>query len=171
MTCAYCKYDFCWACGKSASSEDNHWSMGGNGCGVGMMEVGIRPGDHLRWNGWNLRLKRFAKGLGWFILGCILYIPWLIFICPILCALMCYENTYRTNGKCASFFLAIVGFCGGLVLDICFIPAALLGTLFLLIAVICFLLNKLFKFVFRSSRQVTVTNPNQEASDRNMREA
>ena len=38
MTCGFCNYEFCWACGKSASSADNHWSAyGGNGCGIGMM--------------------------------------------------------------------------------------------------------------------------------------
>ena len=25
MTCAYCEYEFCWACGGSASKDDNHF--------------------------------------------------------------------------------------------------------------------------------------------------
>ena len=47
MTCYFCKYEFCWACGESASSGDNHWT---NGCGVGMMDSSVRPGDHLKLN-------------------------------------------------------------------------------------------------------------------------
>ena len=32
MTCAICGYEFCWACGESASAEDRHFA--GNGCGA-----------------------------------------------------------------------------------------------------------------------------------------
>ena len=37
MTCALCGYEFCWACGESASAADNHFS-GFGGCGVRMMD-------------------------------------------------------------------------------------------------------------------------------------
>lgn len=47
MTCGFCKYEFCWACGTSATSAENHFGSG-RGCGVGMMEANIKPGDHLK---------------------------------------------------------------------------------------------------------------------------
>jgi len=46
MTCGFCNYEFCWACGRSATNADNHWSaFGGNGCGIGMMQENVKPGD------------------------------------------------------------------------------------------------------------------------------
>lgn len=42
MTCAFCKYQFCWACSASATYDDHHFETG-RGCGVGLMEQGIKP--------------------------------------------------------------------------------------------------------------------------------
>ena len=47
MTCVFCKYQFCWACGQSAVVGDDHFGALGNGCGVAMMDENIKPGDHL----------------------------------------------------------------------------------------------------------------------------
>ena len=41
MTCGFCKYQFCWACGGSASLDDNHFVIG-NGCGVRMMDNKVK---------------------------------------------------------------------------------------------------------------------------------
>ena len=47
MTCGFCHYEFCWACGASASVGERHFDAG-NGCGVYMMDENIKPGDHLK---------------------------------------------------------------------------------------------------------------------------
>ena len=44
MTCAFCGYEFCWACGESATMADNHFA--GNGCGVEMMDEAVKPGKY-----------------------------------------------------------------------------------------------------------------------------
>ena len=43
MTCYFCNFEFCWACGGSASSSEGHFS--GKGCGVKMMDETVKPGD------------------------------------------------------------------------------------------------------------------------------
>ena len=45
MTCYVCKYEFCWACGASAASGDNHFE-GFNGCGVRMMDDTVKAGKY-----------------------------------------------------------------------------------------------------------------------------
>ena len=47
MTCLFCKYQFCWSCSASATTEERHFSAG-QGCGVKMMDEKVRPGDHLK---------------------------------------------------------------------------------------------------------------------------
>jgi len=44
MTCGFCKYEFCWACGGSASAADDHFGFN-KGCGVNMMDDKVKPGD------------------------------------------------------------------------------------------------------------------------------
>ena len=58
MTCFLCKYEFCWACGDSASPRDNHFN--GTGCGVGMMESNVKPGDYLKKKN-NYTKKEYTK--------------------------------------------------------------------------------------------------------------
>lgn len=45
MTCAFCKYEFCWACGESATTEERHFELG-RGCGVAMMDETAKPNSH-----------------------------------------------------------------------------------------------------------------------------
>ena len=67
MTCAFCKYEFCWACGASATTADRHFDIG-RGCGVEMMDESVKPGDHL-----HQKKKCFCFGrLGWRIVKAIL---------------------------------------------------------------------------------------------------
>ena len=47
MTCAFCKYEFCWSCGASATNAERHFDIG-RGCGVQVMDDKIKPGDHLK---------------------------------------------------------------------------------------------------------------------------
>ena len=46
MTCLFCSYEFCWACGGSATLPDRHYTFG-RGCGVKFFDDTVRPGDHL----------------------------------------------------------------------------------------------------------------------------
>ena len=46
MTCAFCEYEFCWACGASATIKENHYGPG-RGCGVSLMEENVKPNSHL----------------------------------------------------------------------------------------------------------------------------
>ena len=60
MTCGFCKYEFCWACGGSATTAENHF---GNfrGCGVRMMDENVKPGDHLKIRRINIRVWRILE--------------------------------------------------------------------------------------------------------------
>ena len=49
MTCGVCCYEFCWACGGSASSEDRHFDAF-NGCGVRMFDEKVKAGERSRQN-------------------------------------------------------------------------------------------------------------------------
>mmetsp|Transcript_20500 Transcript_20500/g.25207 ORF Transcript_20500/g.25207 Transcript_20500/m.25207 type:complete len:166 (-) Transcript_20500:484-981(-) len=46
MTCYFCKYEFCWACGASAKKAECHFDFG-KGCGVDVVNEKVKPGDHL----------------------------------------------------------------------------------------------------------------------------
>ena len=46
MTCLFCSYEFCWACGGSATRADRHFEFG-RGCGVKQMDDTVKPGDHM----------------------------------------------------------------------------------------------------------------------------
>ena len=41
MTCGFCRYEFCWACGASATHADNHFGPM-RGCGVRMMDETVK---------------------------------------------------------------------------------------------------------------------------------
>ena len=47
MTCGFCKYEFCWSCGASATNAERHFDSG-RGCGVKKMDDRVKPGDHLK---------------------------------------------------------------------------------------------------------------------------
>ena len=131
MTCWFCQYEFCWACGESATGGDGHWS--GSGCGVGMMDSNIRPGDHLKMDTCWFKVKKFFRGLGiglCFLLAFIIIYPfWLVFAIPFVIAVSINDKS-RSNGDgiLLKSIKTLLGFCLGLVLDICFIPAALIFT-------------------------------------------
>ena len=84
MTCQFCGYEFCWGCGASASSADNHFGFM-RGCGVKMMDEKVKPGDGLN------KRKRNAccealKIIGKIIL-CILSWPFMcVLYMPVMCA-------------------------------------------------------------------------------------
>ena len=92
MTCAFCKYEFCWACGGSATNEEDHFR--GRGCGVGMMDEKVKPGDHLK-------LKKLDVKPGEQVprIGTEDHILWL-FKKPFCCASSC--------GRCGFVFCEVI---------------------------------------------------------------
>ena len=137
MTCGFCSYEFCWACGGSASHADRHFS--GNGCGVEMMDTTVKPGDHLRrfsgLQGIKNKIKNFFAVLCGLITLVILYPLWLVFFAPIMMCVIGSEAT-RSSPLCGKLITILLMFMLGLILDICFIPLALCGTTCFIFAVI-----------------------------------
>lgn len=131
MTCGFCQYEFCWACGASASNSENHFS-GFNGCGVSMMDESVRPGDGSKTG---TKCCRVFKAIG-LVLLCIMLYPFvLVFYMPIVCA--AGLGSLGSRGGCGTMlFLGAIGFVVGLILDICFIPLALIGTIVFLIVML-----------------------------------
>ena len=139
MTCGFCGYEFCWACGGSASSADNHWT---NGCGITMMQENVKPGDHLKLpqttramvtHTLGQRATRILTGACHFLLGllcmAIMYPLFLVFFCPIMGGVIATERANRLNsGRVMRAILFIGGVLGGFAADICFIPGVLLLT-------------------------------------------
>ena len=125
MTCAFCNYEFCWACGASATSADNHFGFM-RGCGVQMMDETVKAGSRVVTNN---RCVYVLKVIGYAILCILLWPFWLILACPIMCTIFGVEIGRRELGCCGATILGIIGFFTGLVLDICFIPCAIIFTL------------------------------------------
>ena len=125
MTCGFCKYEFCWACGESAASADGHFRLG-NGCGVDMMDSAIKPGDHKS-------VTRMLKKAGTFLLafcGLIIVYPFfLIFFLPFISSVKSYEIARMNEyGSILRVLSALGGLLVGFVFNICFIPLVLIGT-------------------------------------------
>ena len=93
MTCAFCKYEFCWACGGSATNEEDHFR--GRGCGVGMMDEKVKPGDHLKLKKPNVKPGEPAEPR----IGTEDHILWL-FKKPFCCASAC--------GRCGFVFCEVI---------------------------------------------------------------
>ena len=81
MTCGLCKYEFCWACGASATNAENHFGAF-RGCGIGMMEENIKPGDHLKIKKWKKRTLRILKTIVKTILVIIFWPVIIVFFLP-----------------------------------------------------------------------------------------
>lgn len=150
MTCGICAYEFCWSCGGSASSGDNHWNIG---CGIKMMDDKVKPGDHLKLpvkkildSTCGARFVRFITGFFKFLCGFLIFLItfplFLIFFCPILGSVLSYEaarkNSPTTSASGVLRCLAVpIGFCFGFCVNICFIPIVLIWLACALVAMIC----------------------------------
>ena len=126
MTCGFCKYEFCWACGASSTSDDNHFGFM-RGCGVGMMDESAKPGSKAT----SSRCCQIFDWFGWVLLMIILYPFFLVLFMPIA---MAYAVTVIVQkdiggGCCVAAISAPIGFVIGLIIDIGFIPAILIVTL------------------------------------------
>jgi len=133
MTCGFCNYEFCWACGASATPADNHFGLL-RGCGVRMMDDTAKPGSKAK----SSRTCQILKYIGMVLLCIILYPFFLVLYMPLAMGYGAGISVYKDLGWCAAIIFVPIGFVFGLILDICFIPAVLIITL-------CFLVYQLFK--------------------------
>lgn len=125
MTCAFCNYDFCWACGGSASREDNHFGFM-RGCGVKMMDESVKPGDkgakrNCCWEVTKVVLK--------VLLMIVLYPFWLVLFLPISMAIAGWKLGNSEGNIVIAVYFSIWLFVTGIFFDICWIPFALMLTL------------------------------------------
>ena len=126
MTCFLCGFQFCWACGESASAGGNHFN--GNGCGVRMMDDKVRPGDHLKLNKKERSNRYILK-----VILCIIFFPVvLVFFLPYR---LIQEDWMNSRGTCLCWRITrcFIHLIFGLVLDIWFIPLMVLRGVFMLI--------------------------------------
>ena len=124
MTCGFCYYEFCWACGASSTSADNHFGFM-RGCGVGMMDESAKAGERVE----SGLCKRILKIIG-LVLLCIILWPFaLVLYMPIFCAVISAWGMKKECGWLGAIIFAPIGFVIGLILDICFIPIAILATI------------------------------------------
>mmetsp|Transcript_30216 Transcript_30216/g.35403 ORF Transcript_30216/g.35403 Transcript_30216/m.35403 type:complete len:194 (+) Transcript_30216:1060-1641(+) len=134
MTCGLCGYEFCWACGASATSADNHFGFM-RGCGVGMMDESVKPGDARA----RSPCKQICTIVFKVLCMIILYPFFLVFYMPFACAYGAGLAGHRVGGGClGALIFGFFGFIIGLILNICFIP-------FILIVTFCFLLVMIFR--------------------------
>ena len=149
MTCALCGYEFCWACGESASHADNHFG-GLRGCGVRMMDDTVKAGRYATnidgdddeakskcscLSRCRCRCNCFGRNCCkkfWIIVACIIFSP-LILVLALPCgfALSCKKECYpNLSGMIAG---CIFGFLLGLILDPVFVSfLTIWGLLFFL---------------------------------------
>mmetsp|Transcript_23335 Transcript_23335/g.31232 ORF Transcript_23335/g.31232 Transcript_23335/m.31232 type:complete len:277 (-) Transcript_23335:82-912(-) len=125
MTCLFCRYEFCYYCGSEASGS-THWQAG-MGCGVGMMDS---AGGRVRGKCCQIVMRILR------IMGMIVAYPFLVVLGPpVLFAAAFIVTCFRANCccGCTAVILSPIPFALGLVVDVCWIPVALvmLPTMFI----------------------------------------
>ena len=139
MTCYLCGYEFCWACGGSASPAENHF--GGNGCGVKQMDESVKPGDGkprpIEEEPQEVSAFCFAlKWIGKYLLFLVLFPLLVVFYFPVKFGIEAGSKCYSTNGR--NPLAAILGFLCGFIfmffLNACFSPFLVLVGLFWILA-------------------------------------
>ena len=111
MTCGYCKYEFCWACGASATAEEKHFQ--GNGCGVKMMDENVRPGDHLKITNTSKCCRMTCIILQWVL--CIIFFLPIVFFAYMLKSNEAINRNLRNTGCIARVIFHIFWFIVALV--------------------------------------------------------
>ena len=165
MTCGFCHYEFCWACGASASSADNHFGFM-RGCGVRMMDASVKPGDG-KIRG---KCKYTLQVIGLVILGIVLYPFFLVLFPPIAMGILSGTVGMKEMGLCGCMILAPLGFLFGIVLDICWIPLCLIVTLIMLAMQVFRLIRCIFcnKCSCQSERERRAEENNRIAAQENI---
>ena len=123
MTCGFCEYEFCWACGQSASNADNHYGLL-RGCGVKMMDDKAKPGDGRKTS----KCCEVTKFILRIVLCPIWWPLWVVLYCPIAVASGCAIGCHKQLGIIGAIVGAIVGLIFGLGFNVCWIPLALIFT-------------------------------------------
>ena len=166
MTCGYCNYEFCWACGASATSKDDHFGATGTGCGIGMMEEGVKPGQQPR-----QKPNKCCSIFKIVLKVIVLIILWpliIVFYAPIACAIGAFKGAKDADqGIIWEIIAGIAGFIAGLILNICVIPLMLIYTLCLIVVIIC----KIFQFILGGCKCTTSAEELAEAEAENRRRA
>ena len=145
MTCALCKYEFCWACGESASSADRHFGAM-RGCGVRMMDDTVKAGRYATNIDGDGEKKSKCDCLTqffrcqcinrsccknfWIAIACIILSPILLVgALPFLFVIMCKDNC-RQGTSCFTmgivYFIVIII---GLILDAIVVPFLIIWAL------------------------------------------
>ena len=123
MTCQFCSYEFCWACGASASADDRHFSFF-NGCGVKMMDKNVKP------NSISVKERKICKEICLNFLKVILTIIALPFILvlfpPCYLAFRFAKVGLKKSLGPGTVFLSTIGFLLGLLVIPFFAIAVLL---------------------------------------------
>ena len=120
MTCWFCKYQFCWACGAGATYEDNHFGPL-RGCGVRQYDETVKANERKD----KTRSQYYGRKVV-IILLCIIFFPFVLvgffpyFLCKKYLNLLPYGAS-RCKKVCGCVCYAILGFLG----NIFFIPFAL----------------------------------------------
>ena len=120
MTCLFCRYEFCYYCGDEASSGAGHWDPG-MGCGASMTGNSefLRRGKCCQIL---LKVLRF--------IGYIIAYPILVVLGPAIFFTSCLLIASFKEGCCCGL-ISLLGvpftIAFGLILDICWTPASLIG--------------------------------------------
>ena len=106
-----------------------------------MMDSSIRPGDHLRIAP---KVKKVGERICIVILGLLAFPFVILFWMPIAGAVVSFEQGKRVNnGAFVILLKTICGFILGAILNICFIPLALFGTVCAILVAIVRILSNL----------------------------
>ena len=128
MTCGFCQYEFCWACGASATTADDHFGEF-KGCGVHMMDDSIQPGDR----GFHFTPQVVLEIVITAFTYIVLYPVVLVLLCPVLVGMKleswATENQRITNTFYLFMFCVFGGLIGLVFINIVFIPVFLVGTI------------------------------------------
>ena len=162
MTCGLCGYEFCWACGASASAADNHFGFM-RGCGVKMMDETVKPGDKRA----HQPCKFVCLAICRVIIFIILWPFILVLFPPFYVAASLAREGNKAYGCCGGLIFGIIGFFIGIFLLICWIPIWILYTLFLIV----FALFSLIRCVFCYRCHCTDQQAASRAADENRRRA
>ena len=130
MTCAFCLYEFCWICHRSATADSGHWDEYSlNGCGADQLDGKLTHDDYER-----LMRKKMGKMCCCFFLFPILVIGWVPYY-------LCTIFLDQTDGRWPNWLrypLAVFVFILGIPLGLIAIPFAIIYWLYKIFRDCCY---------------------------------